>query len=133
MSVRKLYREGEHNMSERPQIPRFQAEAEEAQWWFDHREDTTKWLAQAVAEGRTTSLARIPEKKRRAGSTPTILPQFGSEADEALWWDEHRAQVEENLGAAIRSGTALRGTAQRVAREARASKNVTIRMPLADL
>src|ERR1039458_8366377 len=41
--------------------------------------------------------------------------------------------VERNLIQAMRDGTALRGTAQRLAREARASKNVTIRMAEADL
>jgi predicted DNA binding CopG/RHH family protein len=61
------------------------------------------------------------------------VPEFGSEADEALWWDEHRAEVEQNLGEAMRGGSAQRGTAQRLMREARASKNITIRMPLADL
>jgi predicted DNA binding CopG/RHH family protein len=61
------------------------------------------------------------------------IPEFESEAAEALWWDEHRAEVEENLRGAIRGGSAQLGTAQRLTREARASKNVTIRMPLADL
>ena len=41
--------------------------------------------------------------------------------------------VEENLLRAIREGTALRGSARRLAREARASRNVTIRMVEADL
>ena len=41
--------------------------------------------------------------------------------------------VERNLIQAMRDGTALRGTAQRLAREASASKNVTIRMAEADL
>jgi predicted DNA binding CopG/RHH family protein len=57
----------------------------------------------------------------------TRVPEFESEADEARRWDEHRAELEQNLGHAIR------GTAQRLVREARASKNITIRMPLADL
>lgn len=59
-------------MSDKPEIPRFQSEAEEAQWWFDHREDTAAWLEKAVAEGRTTSLAKIIGKRRQIGSTPTV-------------------------------------------------------------
>jgi len=41
--------------------------------------------------------------------------------------------VEENLIQAITDGSARRGTAQRLVREARASINVTIRMAEADL
>ena len=63
----------------------------------------------------------------------TGIPKFESEAQEAQWWDEHRAQVEQNLSAAMQNGTAQRGSAQRMVREARESKNITIRMPLADL
>ena len=61
------------------------------------------------------------------------IPEFESEAQEARWWDEHQDLVEENLIRAMRDGTAQRGSAQRLVKEARASKNITIRMPLADL
>ena len=61
------------------------------------------------------------------------IPEFASEAEEARWRDEHQGLVEENLIAAMRDGTAQRGSAQRLVKEARASKNITIRMPLADL
>jgi predicted DNA binding CopG/RHH family protein len=61
------------------------------------------------------------------------IPEFESEAQEARWWDEHKDLVEENLIAAMRDGTTQRGSAQRLSKEARASKNITIRMPLADL
>jgi predicted DNA binding CopG/RHH family protein len=61
------------------------------------------------------------------------VPEFKSEEDEARWWDEHRSQVERNLSEALRSGSIQRGAAQRAVREGRASKNITIRMPLADL
>ncbi len=33
-------------------IPKFASEAEEAQWWFDNREDLDKDFARALAEGR---------------------------------------------------------------------------------
>lgn len=59
-------------MTDKPVIPQFGSEAEEAQWWFDHREETAKWVEEAMAEGRTTSLARILEKRRQRGATPTV-------------------------------------------------------------
>jgi len=61
------------------------------------------------------------------------IPAFDNEAQEARWWDDHKALVEENLLQAMREGTAQRGTAQRIQKEARASKNITIRMPVADI
>jgi len=61
------------------------------------------------------------------------IPTFENEAAEARWWDEHKAMVEKNLIQAMRDGTAQRGTGQRLVREARESKDITIRMPLADI
>ena len=63
----------------------------------------------------------------------TEIPEFESEAQEAAWWDDHKEMAEENLLNAMRDGTAGKGTAQRLIKEARLSKNITIRMPLADL
>jgi predicted DNA binding CopG/RHH family protein len=60
-------------------------------------------------------------------------PVFENEAQEAQWWDEHRTQVEENLATAMQHGLVQRGSAQRLLKEARASKNITIRMSLEDL
>ncbi|MGE5645732.1 MAG: CopG family antitoxin [Acidobacteriota bacterium] len=61
------------------------------------------------------------------------VPKFETEAEEAKWWDEHRALVEQELSKAMRDGTAQKGTAQRLTRQWRASKNITIRMPLDDV
>ncbi|HWE50417.1 MAG TPA: hypothetical protein VG273_11530 [Bryobacteraceae bacterium] len=61
------------------------------------------------------------------------IPEFTSEAQEAQWWDEHRGKIESRLLGAMRSGTVQRNAATRLAGEARASRNITIRMPLADL
>jgi hypothetical protein len=58
-----------------------------------------------------------------------VVPKFKNEAEEARWWDDRMPVVEENLVEALKTGTAGEGTAQRVLREARRSKNVTIRMP----
>jgi predicted DNA binding CopG/RHH family protein len=71
--------------------------------------------------------------KKMTGRPEKIdIPEFQSEAQEAAWWDEHQSAVEENLMAAMQDGTIQRGTAQRLVQEAQSSKNITIRMPLAD-
>ena len=61
------------------------------------------------------------------------VPKFATEAEEAKWWDDNREMIEGNLIKAIDDGIAQRGTALRLAREARASRNVTIRLAEADL
>jgi hypothetical protein len=38
------------------------------------------------------------------------IPEFGSEAQEARWWDEHKDLVEANLVEAIRDGAVQRGS-----------------------
>jgi predicted DNA binding CopG/RHH family protein len=62
-----------------------------------------------------------------------IVPKFKTEADEAQWWYDNREKVENALIRAMDNGTIRRGTAQRLTSEARASRNVTIRMAEADL
>ena len=61
------------------------------------------------------------------------VPKFATESEEAKWWDDHKGMVEENLIQAMRDGTVQRGTEQRLTREARSSRNVTIRMAESDL
>ncbi len=61
------------------------------------------------------------------------IPKFENEEQEAGWWDRNKELVEQNLLRAIQDGTAKRGTAQKLLKESRESKNITIRMPLADL
>jgi predicted DNA binding CopG/RHH family protein len=61
------------------------------------------------------------------------VPKFATEAEEAKWWDDHKDEVEANLMAAMERGETQRGTAQRLAKEARESKNITIRMAESDL
>jgi hypothetical protein len=58
-------------MTTKLEIPKFQTEEDEAQWWFDHREETGLWMEKAVAEGRTTGLPEILAR-RRQGATPTV-------------------------------------------------------------
>jgi predicted DNA binding CopG/RHH family protein len=62
-----------------------------------------------------------------------VVPKFKTEAEEAQWWFENRDRVEAALIAAMENGSIQQGTAQRLTREARASRNVTIRMAEADL
>jgi predicted DNA binding CopG/RHH family protein len=62
-----------------------------------------------------------------------VVPKFKTEAEEAQWWYNNREKVEDALINAMDNGTIRRGTAQRLATEARASRNVTIRIAEADL
>jgi len=62
-----------------------------------------------------------------------VVPKFKTEAEEAQWWYDNREKVEDALIGAMDNGTIQHGTAQRLTGEARASRNVTIRMVEADL
>jgi predicted DNA binding CopG/RHH family protein len=54
-------------------VPKFQSEAEEAQWWYENRNLMAKRMEKAVAEGRTTTLSQILDNARKnAGPTPTV-------------------------------------------------------------
>ena len=61
------------------------------------------------------------------------VPRFRTEAEEAKWWDSHMDVVEANLVEGIKTGAAQRGGPQRVIRERRQSKNITIRVAIADI
>jgi hypothetical protein len=61
------------------EIPRFQSEAEEARWWFEHREVIGSDLVAASRQGRLGegSLARHQRKLREgkeAPQTPSAEP-----------------------------------------------------------
>ncbi len=45
-------------------IPAFETEAEEAQWWFDHREEIGADILAAVREGRTSLSSPSKRLKR---------------------------------------------------------------------
>lgn len=60
------------------------------------------------------------------------IPKFGTEVEEAQWWDNNMTMVENELSKAMADGTATRGTALRIAREAH-SRNITIRMPESEI
>ncbi len=61
------------------------------------------------------------------------VPKFATEAQEAQWWDDNRHVVEQNLLHALADGSAARGTALRLTREARGSKGVAIRIPIDEI
>jgi predicted DNA binding CopG/RHH family protein len=61
------------------------------------------------------------------------VPEFATEAEEAAWWYENRQMVEDEFRKAIQDGTIRRGTADRLVREARESRNITIRIPMVDI
>ncbi len=62
-------------MADKVRLPKFTSEAEEAQWWFDHRDDkVTKAFEDAAAEGKlqSGSVASLARKENTAaGVTPT--------------------------------------------------------------
>ena len=60
-------------MIQRPNIPKFKSEAEEAEWWDQHREETGQWMEEAAASGQTTTLSAVVQRAReRTGATPTV-------------------------------------------------------------
>ena len=59
-------------MNKHPEIPKFQSEAEEAQWWFDHREETSSWMEKAAGERGAANLSEVLQRRRQAGPTPTV-------------------------------------------------------------
>jgi predicted DNA binding CopG/RHH family protein len=61
------------------------------------------------------------------------VPKFKSEEQEAKWWDDNRKKVEQNLLNAMTNGSARRGMAGKLTQLARASKNITIRLPIDDI
>ena len=60
-------------------------------------------------------------------------PRFPSEAAEAVWWGSRRKDIEASLMYSLQHDTARVGTAQELTRQARASKNITIRVAVAEV
>ena len=67
-------------MAEKFSVPHFANEAEEAQWWYDHREELTKVFEDVAARGelRTGSAARLM-RELTAGATPTTTIRLDPE------------------------------------------------------
>src|SRR4051794_5256147 len=66
---------------------------------------------------------------------PTRTPlHFESEAEEAAYWQKHKAELSRKMNAAIDAGTVQRGGPRAILEERRqAAKNITIRVAEADL
>ena len=67
-------------MPDRLKTPKFASEAEEAQWWYDHRDELTKAFEDAAGRGElhTGSAARLA-RDRTVGVTPTTTIQLDPE------------------------------------------------------
>ena len=60
-------------MKEKCKIPKFKSEADEAAWWYAHRDDTAQWMEEAATNGQTTTLSEVLQRARqRAEATPTV-------------------------------------------------------------
>jgi predicted DNA binding CopG/RHH family protein len=59
-------------LADKLKLPNFSSEAEEAQWWYDHREEVAKAFEEAAARGelRTGSVAKFA-RQAATGTTPT--------------------------------------------------------------
>ena len=59
-------------MAHKVSVPHFVSEAEEAQWWYDHRKELAKAFEGAAARGElhTSSAAKLV-RQRTAAMTPT--------------------------------------------------------------
>ena len=62
-----------------------------------------------------------------------IVPKFNTDSEEAKWWDDHMDVVEGNLLEAIENGTTHKGGPGRVLQERQESKDITIRVAIADI
>jgi len=62
-------------------IPKFTTEAEEAEWWFNHRQDLSQAFQEAAgkSELHNGSAARIARERAAAGSTPTTTIRLDPE------------------------------------------------------
>lgn len=67
-------------MTGKLKVPKFATEAEEAQWWYDHREELAQAFADAAARGELHrgSAARLA-RERAAGTTPTTTIRLDPE------------------------------------------------------
>jgi hypothetical protein len=52
----------------KPKAPAFRSEAEEARWWYAHREEFDRILENAVRHGRLKTLSRAGLRKRATAS-----------------------------------------------------------------
>jgi hypothetical protein len=63
-------------------LPKFETEAEEAQWWFDHRDDLSDEFLRRAAEGTLgeVSVARALKRRQARVESEQALALNGSQA-----------------------------------------------------
>src|ERR1039457_3649114 len=68
---------GHEALADKLKLPKFASEAEEAQWWYDHREEVTKAFEDAAARGEllTGSAAKLAGQPG-TGVTPATTIQL---------------------------------------------------------
>ncbi|MBZ5624267.1 MAG: hypothetical protein LAQ69_37060 [Acidobacteriia bacterium] len=66
-------------MIEKPSIPNFSSEAEEADWWYANREWLTQEFLQAAKEGRLKKGSTVMERLRARQSTSLTVPLSSDE------------------------------------------------------
>jgi predicted DNA binding CopG/RHH family protein len=62
-------------MADKLKIPKFSSEAEEAQWWYDHRDELTEAFEDAAAQGElgSGSAARLASEGATGGTPATTI------------------------------------------------------------
>ena len=70
---------GREEMADKLKIPKFSSEAEEAQWWYDHRDELTKAFEDAAAQGELSSGSAARLAREGASVTPTTTIRLAPE------------------------------------------------------
>lgn len=52
-------------MSDRIVVPKFESESDEADWWFEHRQEHGAVMAEAMQHGTTSTMAKLLEQVLR--------------------------------------------------------------------
>jgi hypothetical protein len=58
----------ESRMKEKREIPKFKSEADEAAWWYAHREETARWMEEAAVNGPNHYAFRSVAARTAAGA-----------------------------------------------------------------
>jgi predicted DNA binding CopG/RHH family protein len=63
-------------MSDKIVVPNFASESEEADWWFEHREEHGEIMAKAIEEGRTMTMQQVLEQSELQSSRVAVELDF---------------------------------------------------------
>ena len=70
-------------------------------------------------------------KMAKAKMKPAVIPKFSSEAEEAVWWDTHRSEIEAEIRQRMKQKRPL--TLGSLLQGAKPSQPITLRIPKDDL